>query len=280
MTWKIARIGPPAMMPVPSDAGCMKTFAAPCSPTTACCSVPFLRLILTILRRASSMAFCTATGTSLALPLPMPIPPSPSPTTVSAAKPRIRPPFTTLVTRFTDTIFSFRPSERCSPPCILGCILAIAIPLECSPKSGPREEGLPFVANLELEAGLSRGVCQRFDPAVVLVAGAVERDGFDAQTFRFLGDALAYRDCRRFVAAVRDRGAHFLLGGGRGGQHFAVHRAQLGVYVGVGSMHSQPHLRQFTDFSPRLRSAPEPCRLFVDHRSSLLLLGFFQDHAL
>src|SRR5207302_499939 len=140
----------------------------------------------------------------------MPTAPSPSPTTVSAAKPRIRPPFTTLVTRFTETIFSFRPSERCSPPCILGCILAIVIPLECSPKSGPREEGLPFAAKLELEAGLSRGVCQRFDPAVVLVAGAVERNGLDAQTFRFLGDTLAYRDRCRLVAAVRERSAHAL----------------------------------------------------------------------
>src|SRR5207249_11855699 len=242
----------------------------------ACCSVPFFRDTRNILRRASSKAFCTATGTSRALPLPMPTAPSPSPTTVSAAKPRIRPPFTTLLTRFTETIFSFRPSERCSPPCILGCILAIAIPLECSPKSGPREEGLPFAAKLELEAGLSRGVCQRFDPAVVLVAGAVERTGLDAQTFRFLGYTLAYRDCRRLVAAVRDRGAHFLLRGGGGSQHLAVHRSQLGVYVGVGSMHSQPHLRQFTDFSARLRSAPKPCRFFIDHRSPYFFFVSFR----
>src|SRR5882672_6517304 len=276
ITSNTARMGPPAMIPVPAEAGCMITLEDPCLPMTACCSVPFLSGTRNILARASSSAFCTATGTSRALPLPMPTAPSPSPTTVSAAKPRIRPPFTTLVTRFTETIFSFRPSERCSPPCILGCILAIAIPLECSPKSGPREEDLPFVANLELEAGLSRGVCQRFDPAVVLVAGAVERDGFDAQTFRFLGDALAYRDCRRFVAAVRNRAAHFLLRGGRGGQHFAVHRAQLGIYVGVGSMHSQPHLRQFTDFSPRLRSAPEPCRFFIDHRRSYFFFVSFK----
>jgi hypothetical protein len=33
----------------------------------------------TILRRASSIAFCTATGTSFALPLPIPTRPSPSP---------------------------------------------------------------------------------------------------------------------------------------------------------------------------------------------------------
>src|SRR5882762_978844 len=276
ITSNTARMGPPAMMPVPSEAGSMMTLEEPCLPITAWCSVPFFRDTRNIFRRASSRAFWTATGTSRALPLPMPTAPSPSPTTVSAAKPRIRPPFTTLVTRFTDTIFSFRPSERCSPPCILGCILAIAIPLECSPKSGPREEGLPFVANLELEAGLSRGVCQRFDPAVVLVAGAVERDGLDAQTFRFLGDALAYCDCRRFVAAVRNRGAHFLLHGRGGCQYFADHRAQLGVDMSVGSMHGQPHLRQFTDFAARLRSAPKSCRFSVDHRGPYFFLVSFK----
>src|SRR6266480_555506 len=194
ITSNTARMGPPAMMPVPSEAGSMITLEEPCLPITAWCSVPFFRDTRNILRRASSRAFWTATGTSRALPLPMPTAPSPSPTTVSAAKPRIRPPFTTLVTRFTDTIFSFRPSVRCSPPCILGCILAIVFPLECSPKSGRQEGGVPaFVADLELEAGLSRGVCQRFDPAVILVARAVERDGLDAQTLRFLGDTLAYR---------------------------------------------------------------------------------------
>src|SRR3989441_978119 len=211
ITSNTARMGPPAMIPVPSYAGSMITLEEPCFPVTACCSVPFLRVTRNILRRASSSAFCTATGTSRALPLPMPTAPSPSPTTVSAAKPRIRPPFTTLVTRFTETIFSFRPSVRCSPPCILGCILAIVFPFECSPSG--TVGGRPPIrrqsrTNLELEAGLSRGVCQRFDPAVILVAGAVERDRLDAQTFRFLGDALAYRHRCRLVAPVRDFGAH------------------------------------------------------------------------
>src|SRR5215213_748430 len=73
------------MMPVPSCAGCISTRAAPQRPFTTWCRVPFFSLTLNNLRRASSMAFCTATGTSRALPLPMPMPPSPSPTTVSAA---------------------------------------------------------------------------------------------------------------------------------------------------------------------------------------------------
>src|SRR5437764_15486415 len=74
-----ARIGPPAMMPVPSIAGCISTLAEPCLPTTACCSVPFFSFTLKSLRRASSLAFCTATGTSpaFALPSAIPLPASP-----------------------------------------------------------------------------------------------------------------------------------------------------------------------------------------------------------
>ena len=46
ITSNTARIGPPAMMPVPSEAGCMNTLVAPCRPITAWCSVPFFRLHL------------------------------------------------------------------------------------------------------------------------------------------------------------------------------------------------------------------------------------------
>ena len=112
ITSNTARIGPPAMMPSPAFAGAISTFAEPCSPSTLWWIVPFFSAIFTMLRRAASIAFCTATGTSFALPLPMPMRPSPSPTTVSAAKLRVRPPFTTLVTRLTAIIFSFSPSSR------------------------------------------------------------------------------------------------------------------------------------------------------------------------
>src|SRR6185295_11272206 len=61
ITSNTARIGPPAMMPVPSMAGCISTLAAPCRPITVCCSVPFFSFTLKSLRRASSIAFCTAT---------------------------------------------------------------------------------------------------------------------------------------------------------------------------------------------------------------------------
>src|SRR3989449_1495965 len=277
ITSNTARIGPPAMIPVPSCAGSMITLEEPCFPVTACCSVPFFRVTRNILRRASSSAFCTATGTSRALPLPIPTAPSPSPTTVSAAKPRIRPPFTTLVTRFTETIFSFRPSMRSLPPCILGCILAIVFPLRYSSRVlvyiGVFTRGCAplFVAHLQLEAGLARGIRQRLDPAVVLVARTVERGGLDAQAFCFFGDAPAYRRSGRFVAAFRNFGAHLFLNGGGRGQHLAVRRAQLGVDMGVGAVHRQPYRSQLAYFAARLRGAPEPCRFFVDHRDSLLL---------
>ena len=129
-----------------------------------------------MLRRAASIAFCTATGTSLALPLPMPMRPSPSPTTVSAAKLSVRPPLTTLVTRFTAIIFSFRPSSR---PSVLHAGLKLC----------------HVVASLrsELQAGFARGFGQRLDAAVVREAGAVERHLLDAGGLGLLGDALADR---------------------------------------------------------------------------------------
>src|SRR5687768_12643780 len=128
ITSNTARMAPPALMPLPSMAGFIITRVAPCWPRTSWWIVPLFSGIFTMLRRACSIAFCTATGTSRALPLPMPIEPSPSPTTVSAAKPRIRPPFTTLVTRFTEIIFSRRPSLRSSWPWFLWSFLAMSRP--------------------------------------------------------------------------------------------------------------------------------------------------------
>ena len=91
---------PPAMTPVPSDAGCMYTFRCTVTPrdrSTRSCRDRSSTSIM--LRRAASIAFWMATGTSRALPRPKPTRPLPSPTTVSAVKPKIRPPLTTLATR-------------------------------------------------------------------------------------------------------------------------------------------------------------------------------------
>src|SRR6056297_3592853 len=109
-TSNTARMAPPAMMPVPSEAGCMYTLAAPCSPMVAYWSVFCLRATAFMFLRAASMAFWMAMGTSRALPRPMPTRPLPSPTTVSAVKPNWRPPLTTLATRLTLISFSRKSS--------------------------------------------------------------------------------------------------------------------------------------------------------------------------
>src|SRR5688572_11104699 len=114
----------------------------------------------------------------------MPMRPSPSPTTVSAAKPSTRPPFTTLVTRLIATIFSRNPSVRSSPGCILdACSFAICW-------------------SLELQPGRPRGLGERLDAPVELVARAIESDLLDAELLCFFGDALAYLRRRLDVAAV------------------------------------------------------------------------------
>src|SRR5947207_3572193 len=148
-------------------------------------------------RRASSIAFCTATGTSFAFPLPMPTRPSPSPTTVNAAKARMRPPFTTFVTRLMLIIFSRSPSPR-SSCCCRCCCLPIGFAIF----------RLVFRPALELETALAGGVGQRLHAAVIFESGAVERDGLDAGGLRLLRNALADHGRSRAVAAVLQILAH------------------------------------------------------------------------
>ncbi len=94
-----ARTPPPAMTPVPGEAGRMMTFAAPNSPTTSCGIVPSTSGTMI----SDRLAFCTAlriaSGTSFAFPSPVPTCPLASPTTTTALKEKRRPPFTTLATR-------------------------------------------------------------------------------------------------------------------------------------------------------------------------------------
>src|SRR5712691_4292013 len=102
-----ARIGPPAMMPVPGGAARRKTFPAPWRPCTSWCSVRPSRSGTRMRPRlAASVALRIASGTSRALPCPKPTRPFSSPTTTSAANPKRRPPFTTLATRLMWTSLS------------------------------------------------------------------------------------------------------------------------------------------------------------------------------
>src|SRR4051812_29203945 len=140
----------------------------------------------------------------------MPMPPSPSPTTVSAAKPSTRPPFTTLVTRFTAIIFSRRPSPR-SSCCIRGWIFAM-------------------IFSLELQSAGSRRFGERLHPSVVLVARAIESHGLDALFLRLLRDALADELRGLLAAAALELRAHVLLEARRAGEHLvALRRGDLRI---------------------------------------------------
>src|SRR6266540_3705879 len=98
-----ARTDPPAMTPVPFEAGRSSTFAAPKSAVMGCGMVRSTRGTRIRCFFASSMPFLIASGTSSAFPRPAPTCPRPSPTTTTAEKLKRRPPFTTFDTRLICT---------------------------------------------------------------------------------------------------------------------------------------------------------------------------------
>src|SRR5438309_5793846 len=114
---KIARIGPPAMIPVPAGAVRTVTRPAPKWPRPSWWSVRPSRSGTRIIAFfAAAVALLIASGTSRALPWPKPARPLPSPTTTSAAKPKRLPPFTVLETRLMWTSFSISSSPPSSSP--------------------------------------------------------------------------------------------------------------------------------------------------------------------
>src|SRR5215831_8245751 len=218
---------------------------------TAWCSVPLFNRTLTILRRACSIAFCTATGTSFSLPLPIPTRPSPSPTTVNAANARMRPPFTTLVTRLMLIIFSRKPSPRSSCCCCLAC---------CCLPIGFAISGL----SLELQAAFTGGVGQCFYPSVVPVTGAIESDGFDAERLGLFGDALSDDRCARLVAAVLEILFHVGLERRSTGQYLVTGwRDDLRINVAVRPGHDQAVRPLLGDARAGLTGASDASLLFV-----------------
>ena len=73
MSWipaisRMARAAPPAMTPVPGEAGLSMTRPAPASPMIGWVMVEPARGTSNMFLRASSMPFCTARPASLALP--------------------------------------------------------------------------------------------------------------------------------------------------------------------------------------------------------------------
>src|SRR3954471_20202937 len=148
------------------------------------------------LRLAASVALRIASGTSRALPWPKPTRPFWSPTMTSAAKPKRRPPFTTLATRLIWTSLSMnslgsrsapRPPRRSrAPPSrsrLGSCAITVFSLFGRSARHHP----------LEVQATFARGIAERFDAAVVAIAAAVEHDILDALLDRALGNQRAHR---------------------------------------------------------------------------------------
>src|SRR3954447_15934853 len=89
-----------------------------------------------------------------------------SPTTTSAVKEKRRPPLTTLATRLISTTRSWR------SPAGVTAVLSLAI---------SSNEGIEAS---EAQAALASALRQRLDPAVVLVAAAIEHAGLDSGLLR------------------------------------------------------------------------------------------------
>src|SRR5262245_59509081 len=150
-----ARTAPPAMTPVPGEAGFRSTCPAPKIPRTGCGIVDPLSGIRMRFLLALSIPLAIAWGTSLALPAPYPTCPRPSPTTTSAEKRKFFPPLTTLVTELMWTTLSFSSRES-------GLILATIRLCGVVP------------ARLEFQPGGPRRVRHRLDAAVIKVSAAIE----------------------------------------------------------------------------------------------------------
>src|SRR5690348_4767129 len=269
-TSSTARIAPPAITPVPSEAGCMYTRAAPWLALTAYHRVPLFRPTVTMLRRARSIAFEIATGTSRALPYPKPTLPSPSPTTVSAVKLIWRPPLTVLATRLTAISFSSRPSEfsrsledmfysvcpdhpgllLAAWPLVVVCAARISNRIGDSRKralSNP-ESRVPHPGASELQARLARRLGKRLDAAVIAETGAVERHRLHTGSLRALGHSLAHgRRSSQVLGALQAFGDRLLHGGGSRYHVLAGGVEHLRIKMLPGAMHRQAGHAQLAD---------------------------------
>src|SRR5580704_7010470 len=227
-----ARIGPPAMMPVPVGAARRNTLPAPWWPMTSWWSVrPSRSGTLMRLRFAASVALRIASGTSRALPWPKPTRPFWSPTTTKAAKPKRRPPLTTLATRLMWTSLSTNSLSRSSPPLRSRGSRAMLLSHFVQ----------PLVLSSEIQPALARSVGQRFDPAVIEIAAAVEYHVLDALLFGALGDELAHGLGRVHAGAGLEALARRLFDrGSRRERDAAIVVDHLGVDVLGGTEHRQP----------------------------------------
>src|SRR4029077_3938794 len=160
---------------------------------------------------------------------PVPTRPLPSPTPTRAAKPKRRPPFTTLATRLMLTSFSTTspssprprsPRSRRSPPLSLRAMLW---PL------------------LEGQTALAGGVGQGFHPAMKQIGTAVEDHFLDAGGNRPLGQQFADGLGRLDVGAGLEARLQRLVDGRGGGQGLAFAVVDhLGIDMQAGPEDRQP----------------------------------------
>src|SRR6202022_727645 len=225
----MARTAPPAITPAPGAAGFINNFPAPCEPTTSCGIVPPVIGMLTMLRRAPSTAFRTASDTSFALPVAKPTRPCPSPTATSALNENRRPPFTTFATRLIAITFStssLPPSPR--PPSRSRPLPSPRPPPPPPPAPPPTSSGaaatsraaatawtflrrllrcrrscfgiLVFCHLLKLQPALAGSVGHTFHAAVILVSSSVKDNPLHAGIFCLRSEPLSdfNRSLRRF----------------------------------------------------------------------------------
>src|SRR5207248_11575650 len=175
-----ARTPPPAMTPVPGEAGRNKTRPPPNSPIVSCGIVFSCSETFSIDLRAASDALRIASATSFALPKPTPTFPSWSPATINAVKLKRRPPFTTLAQRLMKTTFS-----------VVSAFAARVL-------SVPRSNRLPgFGAGiLKFQSAFTRGICERFHLAVEYVTAAIKHHVLHLLCQQLLRDRLPNAFCR------------------------------------------------------------------------------------
>src|SRR5574340_59350 len=101
---------------------------------------------------------------------------------------------------------------------------------------------------LELQAMFARGISQRLDATMVLVAGTVERHCSHACALGLLGDTFANRSSSCRVTAVADALAHIRFQGRGAGQNLAtVGRDHLCIDMQIGAMDRQTYCLLFSD---------------------------------
>src|SRR3990172_4318532 len=154
-----------------------------------------------MLRLACSVALRIASGTSRALPAPWPTRPLPSPTITSAAKPKRRPPLTTLATRLMPTSFSTR-----------------SLSSRVRSRRSPRGDLAILPRSLKRQAAGAGGFGQGLHPAMKQRAAAVEPDVLDPRGDRPLGDQPADFGGRGHVRPRLQFALQPFVDAGRGGQ--------------------------------------------------------------